>query len=81
MTTWVVPDGTWQLDQARDDDVVLRHEDGNVLVGKVVAGSVEWLGPAPEGALDVPQVSEPTEHAALDDAVTPVVEALRSLGG
>ena len=81
MTTWVLPEGTWQLDQARDEDVLLRHEGADLVVGKVIAGTAEWFGPIPGGALDVPAVQEPTERPDLNGPVAPVLAAARSLGG
>ena len=81
MTTWVVPEGSWQLEQAQDGDVLLRHEGENLLVARVTGGNAEWLGPVPDGTLSVDAVTEPTERPDLDAAVEPVAAALNALGG
>ena len=85
MTTWVVPEGTWQLEQANDGDVLLRQEGENLLVARVTGGNAEWLGPVPEGTLSVDlsvgAVTEPTQRPDLDAAVEPIAAALNALGG
>lgn len=81
MTTWVLPEGSWQHDGAADGDLLLRPEGDVVVVGRVTAGAAEWLGPLPEGTVQVPSVEQPAEHPELTGTVAPLAEAAAHQGG
>jgi hypothetical protein len=81
MTVWVLPEDTVQHAEAQDGDLLLRYAGTDLVVGRVLQGSLEWLGPVPAGALDVPPATEPTQAPELETALRPIAEAAAALGG
>ena len=82
MTVWVVPEDTWQHDAAAPGDVLLRPQADAVVVARVTEGGAEWLGPAPEGSLEVAPVQQVTEAEGLTEVeLEPLLTALSERGG
>ena len=80
MTIWIVPEDTWQLDDAQPGDVLIRPEGENLLLAQVHEAGAEWLGPVPEGALEIDLVSEPTQAPELAEEIPPLLTALAERG-
>jgi len=80
MTTWVVPEGTWKHDDAQPGDVLIRPDGENLVLATVHEAGAEWLGPVPEGVLDVEPVTEATAVPDLDEKVAPILTALAERG-
>ena len=81
MTVWVVPEDSWGHDAAVAGDVLLRPQADVVVVARVTESGAEWLGPAPEGSLDVAPVQAPTEAEGLTELeLQPLLTALSERG-
>ena len=81
MTVWVVPEDSWQLDEAAVGDVLLRPQADAVVVARVTESGAEWLGPAREGALELAPVLSPTQAEGLDESdLEPLLTALSERG-
>lgn len=80
MTIWVVPEDTWKLDQAQDGDVLVRPQQDAVVLGKVGPEGTDWLGPVPEGALELSPVQEATQIEELSLDIEPLLAAMAERG-
>lgn len=81
MTVWVVPEDSWQLDEATAGDVLLRPQADAVVVARVTESGAEWLGPAPEGSLELAPVQSPTQAEGLSESdLEPLLTALSERG-
>lgn len=81
MTVWVVPEDSWQHDDAVEGDVLLRPQADAVVVAVVTESGAQWLGPSPEGSLDVAPVQSPTQAEGLSEAdLEPLLAALSERG-
>lgn len=81
MTVYVVPADTWQYDEAQEGDVLLRPDGDVVVLGLVTESGAQWLGPVPEGALEISPVQQPTEAEGLTEAeLQPLLAALAERG-
>jgi hypothetical protein len=81
MTVYVVPADTWQYDAAQEGDLLLRPDGDAVVLAQVTESGPQWLGPVPEGALEIAPVHEPMEADGVTaEELRPLVAALAERG-
>lgn len=85
MTVYVVPADTWKVDDASltmtEGDLLLRNDGDVVVLGRVTGAGAEWLGPVPEGSVEVEQVDEISEaDGVTDEDLQPLLLALAERG-
>jgi hypothetical protein len=82
MSTWILPEGSTEIDDVQDGDLIARSEGDELFVARVVGDSVEWLGGAPIDTIVLPDVDEPTQAPDdLTDALEGFAAALAARGG
>jgi hypothetical protein len=82
MTTWVLPEGSNDIGDADDGDLIARPEGDELHVARLVGDSVEWLGGAPVETIVLPDVDGPTQASdELAEEIEGFAAALHARGG
>lgn len=82
MTIWVLPEGSNDIGDAADGDLLARAEGEELFVARVVGEAVEWLGGAPVDTIVLPDVEGPTEASdELASEIEGFAQALAARGG
>jgi hypothetical protein len=77
----VIPEGSTDIGEAAEGDLVLRSCGDQVEVARVRGDELEWLGGVPSDTIELPSVDGPTPSPDLVTAAKGVETALVNRGG